>query len=210
MELVIANELDAFSLGKLRQDVVDGKIHWRDAQSLICAYYGKKKPWQTKEWKQKRNELIADRCTQCGTQKLPMVLQHTWHSPDIFALKKKIRASLSVEWKEWNEKYPRSRAYDEELIGLTGKNPRQLLKEWYDAFDESHGVTRDAFVKWLDDHIRYMSCEDTITLCRRCAFVSDKTNMILCVICRSNYHSPKFERCFRCAEIKNEKESACS
>ena len=37
------------------------------------------KPWQTKEWKEMRKQLIGGKCEQCGTTGGPFVLQHFAH-----------------------------------------------------------------------------------------------------------------------------------
>lgn len=73
-----------------------------------------------------------------------------------------------------------------------------------DAFDEEFGVGKKVVITALGHNIRYLSLKDTKTLCKRCAFVEDKTKMVLCSICKNKYHSIKYDRCSACAGIIKE------
>ncbi len=70
-----------------------------------------------------------------------------------------------------------------------------------DDFDEEFGIGKKVIITAIEHQIRYLSLKDTKTLCKRCAFVEDKTKMVLCNICRRNYHSTKYDRCSTCAGI---------
>lgn len=70
-----------------------------------------------------------------------------------------------------------------------------------DEFDTVHNVGKRAVIESIDQHTRYLSMQDTITLCKRCACVADRTNMVLCELCKQNYHATKYDRCSKCAKI---------
>ncbi len=68
-----------------------------------------------------------------------------------------------------------------------------------DDFDEQFGIGRNVTIMAIERQIRYLSLKDTKTLCKRCAFVEDRTRMVLCAICKENYHAKKYDRCSGCA-----------
>jgi hypothetical protein len=70
-----------------------------------------------------------------------------------------------------------------------------------DDFDDEFGIGKKVVILAIEQHLRYVSLKDTKTLCKRCAFVEDKTNMVLCKICRKNYHAVKYDRCSVCAGV---------
>lgn len=82
---------------------------------------------------------------------------------------------------------------------------RTVKQNVQDAFDEAFGIGRKVITKALEHTIRYLSLKDTKTLCKRCAFVEDRTRMVLCNICKKNYHSKKYDRCSACAAMEQEK-----
>ena len=69
----------------------------------------------------------------------------------------------------------------------------------HDAFYEAFGIGKKVTITALEHNIRYLSLKDTKTFCKRCAFVVDKTNMVLCNVCKNKYHSKKYDRCSSCA-----------
>ncbi|GAB1470234.1 hypothetical protein MASR2M66_11110 [Chloroflexota bacterium] len=81
---------------------------------------------------------------------------------------------------------------------------KAVSRKLQDAFDEEFGVGKKVVITALQHNIRYISLKDTKTLCKRCAFVEDKTKMILCSICKNKYHSKKYDRCSACAGIIKE------
>jgi len=72
-------------------------------------------------------------------------------------------------------------------------------QNFQDAFYEAVGIGKKVTITAIEHHTRYMSMKDTKTLCKRCAFVEDRTNMVLCNICKIKYHSEKYDRCLSCA-----------
>ena len=70
-----------------------------------------------------------------------------------------------------------------------------------DEFYDEYGIGKKVIVKAIEQHLRYTSFVNTKTLCKRCAFVEDRTDLILCSICHKYYHSKKVDRCSHCAGI---------
>lgn len=49
------------------------------------------KPWETKHWKQMREEHLKDRCENCGSSEPPLVIQHTKQPTEFKVLYQKIK-----------------------------------------------------------------------------------------------------------------------
>ena len=81
------------------------------------------------------------------------------------------------------------------------KMERAARQAVQDDFDDQFGIGRSVTITAIEQQIRYLSLKDTKTLCKRCAFVEDRTRMVLCAVCRENYHSKKYGRCSACAEL---------
>jgi len=64
------------------------------------------------------------------------------------------------------------------------RNPKQIEKE--------------AFLLYLDDNIKYLSFEDTITACKKCAFSYDINRMELCPKCKVHYKGIQYPTCIPC------------
>ncbi|MGV8017159.1 MAG: hypothetical protein AB2L26_03075 [Ignavibacteria bacterium] len=56
--------------------LLSNKIDYKKALERIINL---PKPWTTKEWKEKRIKYLKPYCEICGSQKLPLVIQHTKH-----------------------------------------------------------------------------------------------------------------------------------
>ena len=50
----------------------------------------------------------------------------------------------------------------------------------------------------MDDDIKYLSFEDTITACRRCASNYDLKSMELCPKCKEHYKGIQYPTCIQC------------
>ena len=50
---------------------------------------------------------------------------------------------------------------------------------------------------------RYMSGEDTVTFCNKCAYLWDEHGMKLCDTCREHYHKFSDGMCYYCLEKKS-------
>lgn len=53
-------------------------------------------------------------------------------------------------------------------------------------------------MRYLNANIKYLSFEDTITACKKCAANYDLYNMELCPNCKEFYKGIKFETCIPC------------
>lgn len=62
----------------------------------------------------------------------------------------------------------------------------------------SDNIKKEAFLLYLNDNIKYLSFEDTITACKKCAFNFDVNNMELCPKCKKNYKGVPYPTCINC------------
>lgn len=63
---------------ELYYQVVENKMDWQTALEKLTTL---PKPWNTKEWKEKRKALIKNECHNCSASNGPMVLQHIDQPP---------------------------------------------------------------------------------------------------------------------------------
>ena len=181
-----------------------------------------KKPWQTKEWKARRDALIGDHCSKCGTTEGPMVLQHTWHARSLKAIEATIRHTYRKKYAAefgWPPRTPRpepdsvgdqyecpdcgrqvrwikSRARFEgvgrcDYRGTTATPRRVVSSQAMDDYSNAVAAALADFEAQVEakygkqihaeaegirkvELARYMSCKDTVTMCRSCAFKADK------------------------------------
>lgn len=229
---------------ELLQKVLSNEINWKEALKIIQPT---RKPWHTKEWKEKRKILLASQCQNCGTTKPPLVLQHTWHPTPLHKLFYNARKKYQNEWILWQQSH--TIEIDKSSLipdadgcpkcGSTTIRYRKRAKTWIcvskpagdtcenvfhnpirvvshraisklekhsgqqiqDDFDEEFGIGKKVTITAIEHQIRYLSLKDTKTLCKRCAFVEDKTKMVLCNLCMATYHSKRYDRCSACAGI---------
>lgn len=59
-------------------------------------------------------------------------------------------------------------------------------------------IKKEAFLLYLNDDIKYLSFEDTITACKRCASSYDLYGMELCPQCKEKYKSIQYPTCIQC------------
>ena len=59
-------------------------------------------------------------------------------------------------------------------------------------------IGKEAFLLYLTDDIKYLSFEDTITACGRCASNYDLKNMELCPNCKLHYKGVQYPTCIQC------------
>jgi anaerobic ribonucleoside-triphosphate reductase len=62
----------------------------------------------------------------------------------------------------------------------------------------SEDIAKEAFLRYLNDNIKYLSFEDTITACKKCAFNYDLNNMELCPKCKKYYKGVPYPTCINC------------
>ncbi len=63
---------------------------------------------------------------------------------------------------------------------------------------ETETIEKEAFLLYLNDSIKYLSFEDTITACKKCAYYFDIHNMELCPKCKVYYKGIQFSTCIQC------------
>jgi len=150
------------------------------------------KPWQTKEWKKLRDNLLKKKCKQCGNTN-DLVLQHLWHPPSYLTTWKYV---VNLMFRKWI----RAKRIDL-LEGVKTRNEkREKRKILLKQFLEEKKAEVDAKVteERQKDYKRYMSGVDTVTFCKKCAFLMDRKNKKLCRICKKNYHDIYYDTCHTC------------
>jgi hypothetical protein len=63
---------------------------------------------------------------------------------------------------------------------------------------DAESIGKEAFLLYLDDSIKYLSFEDTITACKKCAFNFDINKMELCPKCKQYYKGLQYPTCIQC------------
>ena len=80
-----------------------GVLAWQEVQDRLMATIRGGRAWQTKEWKQRRAELIKDHCEQCGSTDGPFTLQHFNQPPSIYDL---VGGIVNRDrWEDWQAHY---------------------------------------------------------------------------------------------------------
>jgi hypothetical protein len=63
---------------------------------------------------------------------------------------------------------------------------------------DAEKIGKEAFLLYLNDSIKYLSFDDTITACRKCAFNFDINKMELCPKCKEYYKGIQYPTCIQC------------
>jgi hypothetical protein len=256
----------------LRGKLANGEITLDHAKELFWEDYGEgKRAWHTKDWKERRAEVIKDKCEICGRSET-LTLQHHSHPKKYYEYEKDVTKkyvqsfidhNAIVDKNEFSEYILRN--YDYVPIPLCPrcesrypnkrmrKTPQYLCTECRHEFDvpihksadeliatffenEEAAEVRDkcfiskdqyrnkhhlpaskywflrekaktrhieeigkeAFLLYLDDNIKYLSFEDTITACKKCAFNFDMNNLELCPNCKEYYKGIQYSTCIQC------------
>lgn len=146
-------------------------------------------------------------CTNCGdnrpnkrVRKLPQyrcaVCQHEFDEPIYKSLEELIIIFYN------NEEALDVR--DKCFVSKKWKNNHNLssIKYWFQREKAKNKneeiIEKEAFLLYLTDEIKYLSFEDTITACRRCAFNYDLKNMELCPKCKVHYKGILYQTCIPC------------
>lgn len=72
---------------------------------------------------------------------------------------------------------------------------RTLLFEEY-----GEQIEKETIITVIDQYLRYISLEDTVTFCKKCAFLWDKKGMNLCPVCKVKYKKIYNKTCYDCRE----------
>ena len=93
------------------------------------------------------------------------------------------------------------------------KNKNNLLsiKYWFQreiAINKNQeSIEKKAFILYLDDNIKYLSFEDAITACNKCAFNEDLKRAELCPKCNKNYKGIEYPSCIECLPEEQRKKA---
>ncbi len=188
------------------------------------------KPWNTKEWKEKREDTIKDHCEQCGTKEGIMVLHHLWQPPSFYDIRYEITCALIDEAiKNGKVKYPTEKrnacpqckslsiSYRKTMsprwrcikCELTFNKPVKVdyvsnvnRKLTFKRFQEENSEQINSRAELLseENHQKYISMGGTVTFCKKCAFLWDMKHLRLCPECRTRYMKMEANRCFDCNE----------
>lgn len=71
--------------------------------------------------------------------------------------------------------------------------------------NNTQSIEKKAFLLYLEDNIKYLSFDDTITACKKCASSYDLHRMDLCPKCKENYKGIQYPTCIRCLPEKRRK-----
>lgn len=257
---------------ELKEKLVNGEITQTHAKEIYWTNFKEReRSWHTKDWKERRNEIIKNQCEHCGGLE-NLTLQHRSHPKKYNEYEKEVTRKYTqqfrdlnavVEQREFidhvinnfdyvpvslcpkcNNRYPNKRMrkkpqylctecrleFDEpiyktvdELIGLfyldkdgdsvrdkcfisknKWKNQHNLSQVMYWLQREkaktkfSEDIGKEAFLLYLNDNIKYLSFEDTITACKKCAFNFDLNKMEICPKCKTYYKGVSFPTCINC------------
>lgn len=75
---------------------------------------------------------------------------------------------------------------------------RYWLQREQAATKDPASIEKKVFLLYLNDDIKYLSFEDTITACRKCAYKYDIKKMELCPECKMFYKGIQYPTCIQC------------
>ncbi len=78
------------------------------------------------------------------------------------------------------------------------KNIRYWMQRELAKNNTTELIEKEAFLLYLNDNIKYLSFEDTITACRKCASSIDLHKMDLCPTCKEYYKGLQYPTCIQC------------
>ncbi|NNU78177.1 hypothetical protein [Clostridium estertheticum] len=62
-------------------------------------------------------------------------------------------------------------------------------------------IEKETIITVIDESLRYISLADTVTFCKKCAFIWDKKGMNICPICKTRYKKICNRTCYECKEL---------
>lgn len=75
---------------------------------------------------------------------------------------------------------------------------RYWLQRDYAKTKSAEKIEKEAFLRYLNDNVKYLSFEDAITACGKCAASYDLHRMELCPKCRTYYKGIQYPTCIQC------------
>lgn len=256
---------------ELRDKLASGEIEIEFAQEQFWKDFKEgNKSWHTKDWKERRDKLIKDKCQICDSKET-LTLQHLSHPRKYSEYLTEIRRTYAKDYINTNPKIDKSefsnhilKDYDyaptplcpncknsnpnrrvrktpqyrctvckhefdepvyksvDELISIFLENEDAIevrdkwfiSKKWKNQHNlssirywlqrdravtkDSATIEKEAFLLYLNDDIKYLSFEDTITACKRCASSYDLHRMELCPQCKEHYKGIQYPTCIQC------------
>ena len=101
-----------------------------------------------------------------------------------------------------NRKVPYIMLYSSIRQKIINNKIKQMMKDRF-----QYEIDKKSMLDYLEASIKYLSFEDTITLCKKCAFSQDIRGKNLCPVCKKNYKPMQYETCVDClpdGERKNQ------
>jgi hypothetical protein len=257
---------------ELRKKLANGEIALEHAKELFWKDFKEgKRAWHSKDWKERRTEVIKDKCQICGSSET-LTLQHRSHPKKYYEYERDVTTKHARSFIESNaifdedefrkhiienyeyvpvplcpqceSRYPNKRMrktpqylctecrheFDEPIF----KSADELITTFYENEEAAEGrdkcfiskdkwrnkhslsqakywflrekaktknteiIGKEAFLLYLDDNIKYLSFEDTITACKKCAFNFDINNLELCPKCKEYYKGVQYPTCIQC------------
>ena len=102
---------------------------------------------------------------------------------------------------------------DKCFISKEWRNKHNLsnIKYWFQRKiaknKDAESIEKKAFILYLDDNIKYLSFEDTMTACKKCASSDDLHGMELCPKCNENYKGIEYPSCIECLPEEKRKKA---
>jgi ribosomal protein L37AE/L43A len=126
------------------------------------------------------------RCTECKNEFDVPVYKSVFELISIFieneaAIEARYKCFLSKKWK--NE-------HNLSSVRYWFQRERAVTKD-------AATIEKEAFLLFLNDDIKYLSFEDTITACKRCASSYDLHRMELCPQCKVHYKGIQYPTCIQ-------------
>lgn len=81
------------------------------------------------------------------------------------------------------------------------RKKREVWEEFIQQYGEICG--KQAILIQIEQHKRYLSLKDTVTFCKRCAYLWDIEGLRLCRKCNTHWHSFLYTSCIYCKIIPN-------
>jgi transposase-like protein len=102
---------------------------------------------------------------------------------------------------------------DKCFISKEWRNKHNLsnIKYWFQRKiaknKDAESIEKKAFILYLDDNIKYLSFEDAITTCNKCAYNEDLKGAELCPKCNKNYKGIEYPSCIECLPEEQRKKA---
>lgn len=264
---------------ELREKLIKDEISPDKAKELYFADVKEnQRSWHTKDWQERRNQLIKDKCEQCGNTE-NLILQPSSHPEklnkyyldafihfkDIFIeeytnnlddlttkedilfyidntlretfsmcpkcggnyysrrkephlvcsrcrhefdepLKKPLPEYIDDLYSDFdintldkpanapgNRKVKHFMLYSEIYKTITYQKIKEMVKDKY-----QREIDKKSMIDYLDATIKYLSFEDTKTLCKKCAYNQNINEKDLCPICKKNFKPIRYKTCVDC------------